>query len=412
MTNELIKMLDSPRALEQLYQNKPGQFRAWLQEARTLYPDCETIHVWFARLSYVDTSRDSSRSTLPAVIILSLLAGVMVKLPAFFSISPNWYYSRFVPLIVFAAVMAYFYPRICSRKIKITVVGGLLSCLFFALALPDNRYSDSIIMAQIHMPLVLSSILALAFMSGEWSRAEARLLYIRYVGETLIYSILLLLGGILLTALTLGLFSLIHLSIEQWYINYVVVFGLVASPLVATYLYDIVLGRASKLATIIANVFSPLLLLTVLVYLLAVLYQGKSPYSDRDFLILFNGLLITVWAITVFSISGTGNAKSSRLSDRINIALIAVTLIINAVALSAIVFRLSEYGITPNRVAVTGANVLIFIHLILILKAYIKYFKAPARQNQLNQAIANFLPCYSVWSLMVVAIVPILFDFR
>ena len=55
----------------------------------------------------------------------------------------------------------------------------------------------------------------------------------------------------------------------------------------------------------------------------------KSPYSDRDFLITFNGLLIAVWAITVFSISGIGNFKKNKLILIINISLIVTTLIIN-----------------------------------------------------------------------------------
>ena len=40
------------------------------------------------------------------------------------------------------------------------------------------------------------------------------------------------------------------------------------------------------------------------------------------------------------------------------------TLIINGVALSAILFRVFEYGISPNKVVVSGVNILIFTHLI------------------------------------------------
>ena len=88
-----------------------------------------------------------------------------------------------------------------------------------------------------------------------------------------------------------------------------VILGLVSAPIVATYLYDIVLRQKSNISNIIANTFSPLFLITVICYLIAMFYAKKSPYSDRDFLITFNGLLIAVWAITVFSISGIGNFK-------------------------------------------------------------------------------------------------------
>jgi len=105
------------------------------------------------------------------------------------------------------------------------------------------------------------------------------------------------------------------------------------------------------------------------------LYQGGSPYLDREFLIIFNGLLI----ITVFSISGVENfgrgnfGSASDLTYKISMPLVSVALIINASALSAIVLLLTEYGVTPNSIGVTGANIFIFIYLSLILRAYISY---------------------------------------
>ena len=179
---------------------------------------------------------------------------------------------------------------------------------------------------------------------------------------------------------------------EQWYLNYVVVFGLVASPVVATYLYDVVLGRGSRLATTIANIFSPLVLVTVCVYLLAIIAQGKSPYSDRDFLITINGLLLVVLAITVYSVSGKDSMDNRRLIDFVNICLVTVTLVINTYALSAILFRWAEYGVTPNRVSVTGANVLIFGHLILILRDYIAHVRQQCSSELLLNTVTKYLP--------------------
>ena len=58
------------------------------------------------------------------------------------------------------------------------------------------------------------------------------------------------------------------------------------------------------------------------------------------------------------------------------------TLIINGVALSAILFRVFEYGISPNKVVVSGVNILIFTHLIVILIAYFRYIKAESRATR------------------------------
>ncbi|MCP4487594.1 MAG: DUF4153 domain-containing protein [Gammaproteobacteria bacterium] len=403
----------SPEEIEQLYREDPSGFDSWLDNARSSGTSQDIVKVWDARINYVaQPAAFKSKAPISYVILISIYSWILVKLPALTEIEGNWYYPRFIPIIIFSALIIYFCLKANKSNINSIMIAGIGICTVIALLFPDNQKSASLLMSQIHMPLVLLSLLSISFMESKWNEATQRLRYIRYFGDMIIYAILVLIGGIVLTALTLGLFSLIGLSIGEWYMSNVVVLGLVASPIVATYLYDSVLGQESKLATVISNVFAPLFLVTVVIYLIAVLYQGKSPYSDRDFLIMFNGLLIVVWAIAVFSISGRSDSIKTNLTDSINIALLTVTLIINTIALSAIVFRLSEYGITPNRVAVTGANILIFLHLIFILKEYLKYTNRKSSQAQLAEVVANYLPVYSAWSLFVVCLLPLLFWFE
>jgi hypothetical protein len=249
-------------------------------------------------------------------------------------------------------------------------------------------------------------------MSDQWNNVESRINFVRYVGEMGIYSVLILLGGMILTALTLGLFSLIELRIEKWYMEYIVVLGLVSAPLVATYLFDSIQNQQSKFAPILSNVFSPLFLITVLAYLAATFFQGKSPFTDRDFLITFNGLLLVILALTIFSISGKKKEAGIELSDYINICLVGVTLIVNLVALSAILFRWADHGTTVNRVVVTGANILIFIHLLLILYRYISHFRYGGGISNLESTIAKYLPIYTIWSLTVSIVLPLVFWFK
>jgi len=157
-------------------------------------------------------------------------------------------------------------------------------------------------------------------------------------------------------------------------------------------------------------VFSPLFLLLTMAYLFALLGQQRSPFSDREFLIIFNALLLVVWGITVFSVTGRGE-KGSRLLDLTNLSLVFVTLVIDAIALTAIVYRLLQFGITPNRIAVTGANLLIFIHLLWIFYEYVKAFKSRSSTQVIKIIIGRYLPVYSLWSVFVVAGLPLLFGF-
>ena len=415
MKNEIVTNIAAPENLERLYRRDKFQFEDWLVEAIKMFPDSETLKVWHARVNYTSfPSGKRENKGLISIFILSLLSFTLLKLPSIFQIQERWFYSRFSAIIVIISLIIYFLiTKNHSQNKKIIIICCIFFSIIFMGLLPNVISSQSILMSQIHMPLFLLSVLSISFINSDWKNIENWLTSIRYLGEMIIYVIVILIGGIVLTFITIELFHLIGISIENWYIEYIVILGLASAPIVATYLYDIVLKQKSNIANIIANTFSPLFLVTVVCYLIAMSYAQKSPYSDRDFLITFNGLLIAVWAITVFSISGIGNFKKNKLILNINISLIVTTLIINGIALSAILFRVFEYGISPNKVVVSGANILIFTHLIVILIAYFRYIKSEHRTAKiLTESVANFLPIYTVWSLFVVAILPFIFNFK
>src|SRR5690606_23132065 len=150
------------------------------------------------------------------------------------------------------------------------------------------------------------------------------------------------LAGMILTGITIGLFSLIGFSIEQFYFEYIVVMGLAAAPVVSTYVIQWNPQLISRVSPVIARIFSPLVLITLCVYLPAILISGKSLYHDRNFLLMFNMLLIGVMAIILFSISVTSGATRNKTGLLILFLLSAVTVVINGFALSAVIFRISE----------------------------------------------------------------------
>jgi hypothetical protein len=133
---------------------------------------------------------------------------------------------------------------------------------------------------------------------------------------------------------------------------------------------------------------------------------------DRDFLVIFNALLVGVMAIILFSVAETAKSSGSKIGTLILLSLSLVTIIVNGIALSAIVFRISEWGITPNRIAVLGGNILILTNLLIVTY---KLFKGLKDRNEINKAelsIASFLPVYSLWTILVIFVFPLLFSFR
>jgi hypothetical protein len=90
-------------------------------------------------------------------------------------------------------------------------------------------------------------------------------------------------------------------------------------PIVATLIGERIVGTRFKIAPLLAKVFTPLFLVMALAYLVAMAIQQKSPFTDRDFLIAFNGLLLVVLALCVFSISERGTTARFAVADFLNI---------------------------------------------------------------------------------------------
>nr|MBP9121134.1 hypothetical protein [Ignavibacterium sp.] len=148
------------------------------------------------------------------------------------------------------------------------------------------------------------------------------------------------------------------------------------------------------------------------VYLIAVIYTGKDPYNDREFLLIFNMLLIGVMAIIFFSIAENSKTSGSKIITVMLFALSIVTITVNGIALSAIIFRISEWGITPNRLAVLGSNILILLNLFLMSYRLFKTVKDVNEIEQVGNSIAFFLPVYSLWTMIVTFVLPLLFNFK
>jgi hypothetical protein len=223
---------------------------------------------------------------------------------------------------------------------------------------------------------------------------------------------LILIAGAIMTGITIGLFELIGFNIEKFYFENIVVFWLPAAPIAGTYLTQTNPQLVGKVSPVIAKIFSPLVLVMLVIYLAAMVYSGKDPYNDREFLLIFNALLIGVMAIIFFSVAETSKTTKSHTEIWILFLLSAVTIIINGIALSAVLFRISEWGITPNRAAVLGGNGLILINLFIVTAQLFRVLSKKANITSVGKAISYYLPIYFLWTVIVTFIFPLIFGFK
>jgi hypothetical protein len=414
MKNEILAHLNEPGQLEKLYRTNKSSFK---RAFSNLYPELKgntLADFWHERLSYEnDEINWGTGRELLFVIIASMVAGVIAKLPALFSINEEFFYPRNIGFIVFPVLSAYFVRKnqLTASKIIWIVIPMLVGLLFINF-FPDTKQSDTLILSCIHLVLFLWAILGFAFVGEVRNNDEKRLSYLRYNGDLVVMTTLILIAGAIMTAITINLFNLIGFKIEELYFQYVGIFGLSAAPIIGTYLTQANPQLVGKVSPVIARIFSPLVLVMLVIYLVAIVYSGKDPYNDREFLMIFNALLIGVMAIIFFSVAETSKTTKSQAEIWVLLLLSIVTIVVNGIALSAILFRISEWGITPNRAAVLGSNVLILINLLLVTAQLYKALSKKVSISEVGKVMTSYLPIYFLWTIVVTFLFPLLFGFK
>lgn len=414
MKQRIIESIDKPGDLEKLYRDNKQDFSKSFSEVSDGY-DSDLVKFWKIRLASEPETEFKGflKLDLLVVIVLSLITGLLVKLPEMFSqIYDESFYMRDLAIIVFNGIMLFtFWLNKIFDKKRILIYSAIILILLMFINLLPYRQSDSVNLALIHSPLFLWCLFGLAFVSFDYKNMTKRIEFIRFNGELLIMTGLILIAGGLLTGITLGLFSAIKMNIEKFYFEYVVIFGGVAAPIVSYYLIQLYPSITSKIAPVIARVFTPLVLITLAVYLVSLIFSDSKILEDRDLLLLFNVMLLAVVAIIVFSITELDKSKVKNINVLILFSLALLAIVINTIALTAIITRVT-YGLTPNRTVVLVSNLLIFANLILLANSlYQTYFKS----NQLHSvehAVAKYLPVYFAWTIIVIFILPFIFGMK
>lgn len=414
MKEKIVDSLENPAKLEQLYRSNPSGFKAAFTN---LYPEIynhPSAQFWHERLSYVGSGYfPGLKKDWPILLVLVIISGLIAKIPNFFSIDPDVFFSRNVSFVVFPVLMVFFLWKQENRwRNYLAVILIVTISVLYINILPNNNSSDTFILASIHVPLVMWALLGFVFTGKNWNQAKKRLGFLRFNGDLLVMTTVLLIAGAIMSAITVNLFNLIEIKIDEIYFDYVAIWGLSAAPVVGTYLVFTNPSLVQNVSPVIARVFTPLVLLMLVIYLVALMLTGRSPYNDREFLLIFNILLIGVMALILFSIAESNVNSQNRGSILLLLSLSVVTIAVCGIALSAIVYRLFVFGMTPNRLAVTGSNLLMFTNLVLVAYRLVQSVRQPYKSIEVQNSIAAFLPSYAIWAALVCFLFPLLFQFQ
>ncbi len=414
MKQHISQNIHNPEQLEKLYRSDKTEFKKAFEVVFAENKQEEVLQFWNQRLNYQEEKTSLIAGPLFWLAFkLVILAGLIANISNLSWVKKELFFTRNTSFIIIPFVSAYFLwkQKLNINKKIFTAVLFLISALYINL-LPEALNSSSINLALIHLPLFLWCILGFSYLGNDLYNNNKRIDFLKYNGDLLVICVVLFLSTVLFTIITFGLFNLIGFKIEKFYMEHIAIWAIGAIPIFGTYLVDSNPQIINKVTPIIAKVFTPLAFVNLAVYLITLIYTGKYPHNDRNLLLIYNALLVGVLALIFFSVAENGKNNNRIYNSLLLLGLSVLTVIVNTIALYAISYRIFEFGLTPNRVAVLGGNVLIFINLLIVSYKLIKAVASKSELSEVENSIAKYLPIYAVWTGAVAFLIPILFSFK
>ena len=371
-------------------------------------------------------TRTWGRTDAIVAFALAVAAGMLIKAPALFGIpmddSHGAFYARNLSFFVLPLLVGYFAwkRRLDTRTLiglAVAFVAGavLINAYPFAPGVSANPAAqepgNTELLAILHLPIVLWLAVGVAYAANRWQQVEGRMDFIRFTGELFIYYVLIALGGGVLTGFTLLIFQAIGMDAEIFVQTWLIPCGAAGAVLVASWLVEAKQSVIENMAPVLTRLFTPLFAAVLLTFLVTVLWTGRAGAIERDMLIAFDLLLVVVLGLVLYSASARDPRAPAGFFDGMQVVLILSALLVDAVALWAILARITEYGFTPNRTAALGMNVILLVNLAWSAVLYIRFLRGRGAFTDLERWQTRYLPVYAAWAAIVVIVFPPLFRF-
>ena len=362
-------------------------------------------------------AKQQNRRDIALVVIFALLAGTLFKIPELFGLgfhdqtAENFYFKNFSLFILPFLAAFFLIKRKAELKTWATILGIFILAALIINVYPSFAPHHTEYLTIFHLPLFLWLVVGAAYIGRDWQGSHGKMNFIRFTGEAVIYGVLVMAGVVVLGLFTVAIFQAIQIDVEKFLEEYLLIYGGCAAALITVYLVEAKKSVVENFAPILAKIFSPLFLIIMATFLIVMIITGNSPFMERDFLIVFDLMLALVLGLVLYVISARDIRQPVNLFDYLNLALILTALVIDGVALSAILFRLSAFGITPNKLAALGENLALLGNLAGLAWLYIGYFKKKFDLTKLIKWQTDYLYVYFIWTAIVAFIFPVIFKF-
>ncbi|MCB7135737.1 permease prefix domain 1-containing protein [Cellulosimicrobium marinum] len=369
--------------------------------------------LWKQLVLVRDTPGDGTRSWRELAVVLALAVGAGVAVKVATVVAPDeTVLLRNASLLVLPFLGAYLAWK---RRLTWAVGLGLLA-VAAATGVVLNVYpfaspSSTEVLAALHAPVLLWALVGVAYVGGRWRSGPRRMDFARFTGELAIYLALLALGGGVLLGLTAAVFSLAGVDLEPSLESWILPFCVPGALVVAAWLVEAKQDVVENIAPVLTRVFTPLTVVMLVAVFVVLATAGDLADVDRELLILMDAILVLVLALLLYSVSARDPLAPPSFFDGLQLGLVGLALAVDAVALTAMLSRIAEFGVSPNKAVALVLNVLLLVHLAGSALLSLGFLRRRRPFDALARWQTSFLPVYAVWAAVVVVVVPPVFGF-
>ncbi len=364
-------------------------------------------------LSNHDDPTDPLNQNLVTAVAFAIAAALAIKIPALFGIEiQSAFYAINLSLFILPILAAYLVVQTGNvRPRAVLLAAPFLGAAAIINIYPLTHWGDATLLTILHLPIALWLVIGLAYAGPRWHTSEGRMDFVRFSGELAIYYILLALGGGVLMAFTMAMFAAIGIDAGTVLAEWILPSGAMGAVIIGAWLVETKKGVVENMAPILTRVFTPLVTLVLLSFLLTMLVTGHGIDVEREVLIAFDLLLVLVTGLVIYAASARDSEVASNIFDRLQLLLIISAVIVDLLALAAITTRIAEYGVSPNKLAALAENLILLVNLLGAAWIYLQFIKRQLRFTAMVQWQTAFLPIYAGWATVVVVVFPLVFGF-
>jgi hypothetical protein len=350
----------------------------------------------------------------PEAVLFAVAAAVTVEIArliaGFPDEEPSWLYlnaSLFV-LPFLAGWLAR--QRGMTLRQLVLPAGTFLAAAVVVNAYPFHEEGATEALVAAHLPVVLWFVVAYPYMGGLVGSHERRMDFVRFTGEWAIYYVLIALGGGVLTGLTVAILEPSGVEPEQ-VSAWVLPAGAAGAVIVAAWLVEAKQRVIENMAPVLTMLFTPLFALMLTGAAVVYALTGLGGAFDRELLGVFDALMVVVLGLVLYGLSARDAAQPPGWMDRIQLAAVLSALLLDAMVLASMAARIGDLGLTPNRVAALGLNLVLLVNLGVTAWLSVRFVTGDGGFHRIERWQTTYLPVFAVWAAVVVVVVPLAFGF-